>query len=184
MKVTKTDLDGVLIIEPQVFDDTRGFFLETYHRQRYYEFGIKTDFVQDNLSLSKRGALRGLHFQHPRPQAKLVQVLQGEIFDVVVDIRPQSPTFGHWHGEYLSDTNKKQVFIPVGFAHGFCVVSDTALFHYKCGDFYAAECEGGINWKDSDLAIDWPFDDPIVSEKDRALPLLNEISTDRLPLFK
>ena len=183
MKVSRTELDGVLIIEPQVFDDSRGFFLETYHRRRYHEFGIKTDFVQDNLSLSKRGSLRGLHFQYPRPQAKLVQVLQGEVFDVTVDIRPQSPTFGRWIGEYLSDTNKKQIFIPEGYAHGFCVLSDTALFHYKCSDFYAAECEGGINWKDSSLAIDWPIDDPIVSEKDMSLPLLSEISDDLLPSF-
>ena len=174
MKVIKTDLDGVLIVEPQVFDDARGFFMETYHWQRYQESGITTDFVQDNLSLSKRGTLRGLHFQYPKSQAKLVQVLQGEIFDVVLDIRPQSPSFGRWTGEYLSDSNKKQIFIPEGFAHGFCVVSDTALFHYKCSDFYVAECEGGINWKDPKLAINWPLDDPIVSEKDRALPLLSQ----------
>ena len=184
MKVLKTDLEGVLIIEPQVFDDARGFFLETYHRQRYHEFGIKTDFVQDNLSLSKKGSLRGLHFQHPRAQAKLVQVLQGKIFDVVLDIRLQSPSFGRWIGEYLSDANKKQIFIPKGFAHGFCVVSETALFHYKCSDFYASECEGGINWKDPSLAIDWPIDNPIVSKKDMDLPFLSEISTDNLPPFK
>ncbi len=184
MKVSKTGLDGVLIIEPQVFGDERGFFLETYHQHRYREFGIHADFVQDNLSFSNRRTLRGLHFQHPYAQAKLVQVLQGEVFDVVVDIRPQSPSFGRWIGVYLSDTNKKQTFIPEGFAHGFCVISETALFQYKCSEFYAADCEGGINWNDPGLAIDWPFDDPIVSEKDRALPLLSEISTDRLPSFK
>ncbi len=181
MKVLKTDLDGVLVIEPQVFEDARGFFMESYNRSRYKEFGIKLNFVQDNLSFSKHKTLRGLHYQHPKAQAKLVQVLQGEVFDVVVDIRPQSPTFGHWIGEYLSGANKKQVIIPEGFAHGFCVLSDTALFHYKCSDFYASECEGGINWKDSSLAIDWPIDDPIVSKKDKSLPLLSEISTDRLP---
>ncbi len=184
MKVVKTDLDGVLIIEPQVFGDGRGFFLETYHQHRYQEFGINADFVQDNLSFSKRRTLRGLHFQHPNAQAKLVQVPLGEVFDVVVDIRPQSPSFGRWIGEYLSDKNKKQLFIPDGFAHGFCVVSDTALFHYKCSDFYASECEGGINWNDPGLAIDWPVDDPVVSEKDRALPILSEIATDRLPSLK
>ena len=184
MKVLKTKLDGVLIIEPQVFEDERGFFLETYHQNQYREIGIKTYFVQDNLSFSKRGTLRGLHFQYPKTQTKLVQVLQGEIFDVTVDIRVQSPSFGRWIGEYLSDANKKQIFIPKGFAHGFCVVSETALFHYKCSDFYASECEGGINWKDPSLAIDWPIDNPIVSKKDMDLPFLSEISTDNLPPFK
>ena len=184
MKVVKTDLDGVLIIEPQVFGDGRGFFLETYHQHRYRKFGFNADFVQDNLSFSKRRTLRGLHFQHPNAQAKLVQVLQGEVFDVVVDIRPQSPSFGRWIGGNLSEDNKKQIFIPEGFAHGFCVISDTALFHYKCSDFYASDCEGGIKWNDPGLAINWPFDDPIVSEKDRALPFLSEITPDALPPFK
>jgi dTDP-4-dehydrorhamnose 3,5-epimerase len=184
MNISKTDLDGVLIIEPQVFGDERGFFLETYHQHRYREFGINADFIQDNLSFSNQRTLRGLHFQHPNAQAKLVQVLQGEVFDVVADIRRQSPSFGRWTGEYLSEVNKKQIFIPEGFAHGFCVISDTALFHYKGSDFYASDCEGGIKWNDPGLAIDWPVDDPIVSEKDRALPRSSEIPTDRFPPFK
>ncbi len=155
MNVHQTELDGVVVIEPNVFNDQRGYFFETYNQNRYQEIGIKSNFVQDNLSFSKRGTLRGLHYQHPHDQAKLVQVIQGEVFDVVVDIRRESPMFGKWIGQHLSDENKRQIFIPEGFAHGFCVLSETALFHYKCSDFYAPQCEGGIIWSDPDVAIDW-----------------------------
>ncbi len=184
MKVRKTELEGVLVIEPDVFDDRRGFFLETYNQNRYREHAIQAHFVQDNMSFSTKGTLRGLHYQYPMAQAKLVQVVQGEVFDVAVDIRRGSPTFGRWIGENLSDKNKKQLFIPEGVAHGFCVLSDSALFHYKCSDFYAPQHEGGILWSDPDLAIDWPVQSPVVSDKDGALPCLKDISADQLPLFK
>jgi dTDP-4-dehydrorhamnose 3,5-epimerase len=183
MKIQKTELDGVLIIEPDVLDDQRGYFFETYQRQRYANAGINADFVQDNLSFSIKGTLRGLHYQHPHGQAKLVQVIQGEVFDVAVDIRRKSPTFGRWIGQHLSDENKKQIFIPEGFAHGFCVLSDTALFHYKCSDFYAPECEGGIVWSDPDVGIDWPIDSPLVSEKDSKFSCLKDLSEDKLPFY-
>ena len=184
MKTHKTELEGVLIIEPKIFDDKRGYFFETYQRQRYADAGIRVDFVQDNLSFSERGTLRGLHYQHPHEQAKLVQVIQGEVFDVVVDIRQGSPTFGKWIGQNLSNENKKQIFIPEGFAHGFCVLSETALFHYKCSAFYAPECEGGILWSDPDVAIDWPLEFPIVSEKDAQFSCLKDVAEDLLPSYK
>jgi dTDP-4-dehydrorhamnose 3,5-epimerase len=183
MKTHKTELDGVLIIEPKVFCDKRGYFIEIYQRQRYAGVGIRVDFVQDNLSFSKKRTLRGLHYQHPHDQAKLVQVIQGEVFDVVVDIRRESPTFGKWIGQHLSDENNLQIFVPEGFAHGFCVLSDATLFHYKCSDFYAPECEGGILWSDPDVAIDWPLDSPLVSEKDAGFSCLKDIAEDRLPSY-
>jgi len=183
MKTHKTELEGVLIIEPKIFDDKRGYFFETYQRQRYADAGIRVDFVQDNLSFSKRGTLRGLHYQHPHDQAKLVQVIHGEVFDVVVDVRRKSPTLGKWIGRYLSDENKNQIFIPEGFAHGFYVLSDTALFHYKCCDFYAPQCEGGILWSDPDVSIDWPSESPIVSEKDAGFSCLKDIAEDKLPSY-
>ena len=170
MEIIRTLLDGVLILVPRVFDDDRGFFMETYHKEKYIKLGMSVDFVQDNLSFSCAGTLRGLHYQHPHGQAKLVQVLNGHVFDVTVDIRSGSPTFGKWFGIYLSDDNKRQVFIPEGFAHGFCVVSETALFLYKCSDFYAHECEGGVLWSDPDLGIDWPIKEPILSERTRNIP--------------
>ena len=175
MNIITTALDGVIIIEPEVFRDNRGFFMETYSRAKYEEAGVVCDFVQDNLSYSVKGTLRGLHFQIKRPQAKLVQVVTGEIFDVAVDIRPGSPTFGKWAGVYLSEKNKRQLFIPEGFAHGFCVISETAHFLYKCSDFYFQHDEGGIIWSDPDIGIDWPVKDPIVSEKDKQLPRLSGI---------
>jgi dTDP-4-dehydrorhamnose 3,5-epimerase len=184
MKIIETELDGVVVIEPNVFNDQRGYFFETYNQNRYQEAGIKSNFVQDNLSFSKKGTLRGMHYQHPHDQAKLVQVIQGEVFDVVVDIRRESPTFGKWIGQNISDENKQQIFVPEGFAHGFCVLSETALFHYKCSDFYAPECEGGIHWSDPDVAIDWPLDSPMVSEKDGAFSRLKDIAKDFLPSYK
>ncbi len=175
MNIIATDLDGVIIIEPDIFADSRGFFMETYNQDRYKEAGIAGSFVQDNLSCSVKGVLRGLHFQVKRPQAKLVQVVTGEIFDVAVDIRPGSSTFGKWVGVYLSERNKRQLFIPEGLAHGFCVISETAHFLYKCSDFYFQHDEGGIIWSDPDIGIDWPVKDPIVSEKDKQLPRLSGI---------
>ena len=184
MKLTPTELEGVLIIEPGVYEDARGFFLETYHRKRYRELGIQSEFVQDNMSFSRKRTLRGLHFQHPHDQAKLVQVARGAVFDVVVDIRRGSPTFGKWTGTYLSDEENRQMFIPDGFAHGFCVISKYAVFIYKCSDFYARECEGGILWSDSDLAIRWPVEEPLVSQKDMQLPRLRDLAADMLPDYR
>ncbi len=181
MKVLPTELEGVMIIEPEVFGDKRGFFLESFQRQRYKDAGIDADFIQDNISFSVRHTLRGLHFQYPKGQAKLVQVLEGEIYDVAVDIRRGSPTFGRWTSVTLSGENHRQFFLPSGFAHGFCVMSETALFMYKCSEYYAPQCEGGICWNDPDLAIPWPVRDPILSQRDGAFALLSAIDPSRLP---
>lgn len=172
MRVIPTVIPDVLIIEPDVFEDKRGFFLETYHEQRYRDMGIDVRFVQDNLSYSKKSVLRGLHYQHPNAQAKLIQVPHGEIFDVAVDIRKDSPNFKKWVGEFLSATNKKQLFIPTGFAHGYCVLSETALVSYKCSTLYTPEDDHGIFWNDPDINIHWPVSKPIISQKDTTLPLL------------
>lgn len=182
MKVSETALPGVLLIEPRVFTDERGFFLETWHAERYRGEGITVPFVQDNFSHSLRGVLRGLHYQLGQPQAKLVQVLQGEVYDVAVDIRRGSPTFGRWVGVRLSGENRRQLFIPVGFAHGFYVLSETADFHYKCSDFYAHAEERGVRWDDPELAITWPPGPRIVHPRDAAFPLLHEAGDD-LPVF-
>jgi dTDP-4-dehydrorhamnose 3,5-epimerase len=184
MDVLKTEIDGVLVIAPKAFDDQRGFFMETFHRRRYEEAGIVTDFCQDNLSFSCRNTLRGLHYQFPHEQAKLVQVLQGEILDVAVDIRRGSPTFGRWVAVALSDRNRRQMFIPEGFAHGFCVLSETALFIYKCSDFYVPDCDRGVFWSDPSVGIEWPVQVPLLSTKDGRLPLLEEISPGQLPEYK
>lgn len=181
MKIIPTSLKEVLIIEPDVFADKRGFFMETYHQERYRNSGISQAFVQDNLSSSVKGTLRGLHYQIDQPQAKLVQVVSGEIYDVAVDIRKNSPTFGKWTGVHLSSETKRQLFIPEGFAHGFCVLSETALFLYKCSDLYAPGDEGGILWSDPAIGIEWPVTNPIISEKDNRLPCLSEIQLHRLP---
>ena len=183
MKIISTPIEGVFIVEPKIFEDNRGYFLETYNRRRYDDAGINTVFVQDNLSYSLKDTVRGLHFQTKRPQAKLIQVLSGEIFDVVVDLRPGSATFGKWTAVYLSDKNKRQVFIPKGFAHGFCVMSEFALFYYKCSDFYAPDDECGIIWSDPDIGIDWPVKDPIISEKDKQYSKLSDLEANRLPSF-
>lgn len=174
MKINTTPIDGLLLIEPDVFKDHRGFFLETFNRQKYEHLGIKNDFVQDNLSLSSKKILRGLHFQVKNPQAKLVQVFLGEVFDVAVDIRRGSPTYGKWFGTMLSQDNLLQMYIPEGFAHGYCVVSETALFAYKCSDFYSPSDEGGLLWSDPDIGIEWPIRDPVLSAKDFRLPRLSE----------
>jgi len=180
MKTIATPLEGLLVIEPRIFGDNRGFFLETHHQLRYRECGIDRIFVQDNLSFSVKGTLRGLHFQISKPQAKLVQALTGEIFDVAVDIRPDSATFGKWFGIQLSDQNKYQLFIPEGFAHGFCVLSESAHFAYKCSDYYDPQDEGGILWSDQTLAIDWPVNNPIISEKDSCFSPLSELTPEKL----
>jgi dTDP-4-dehydrorhamnose 3,5-epimerase len=182
MNVIVTKLADAVIIEPKVFGDSRGFFKETWSRLRYEEAGITLDFVQDNVSMSQKGVLRGLHFQHPHGQGKLVQVLRGEVFDVAVDIRVGSPTFGQWEGVMLSEENHRQFWVPPGFAHGFCVLSDLALFSYKCTDFYNASAEGGVIWNDPDIGIDWPIRDPQLSDKDTRFTRLSDIPKDRLPV--
>lgn len=181
MKTAATDIEGLVLVEPDVFHDKRGFFTETYQAQRYAAAGINCTFVQDNLSYSTQGTLRGLHFQIKKPQAKLVHVIAGEIFDVAVDLRPGSPTFGKWAGIVLSAANHRQLFIPEGFAHGFFVMSDTAYFAYKCSDFYAPEDEGGVLWSDPDIDIRWPAGNPIVSPRDQDLPALKGLGPNRLP---
>lgn len=175
MKITSTALAGVLIIEPKVFIDARGFFLETYHNERYASAGLREPFVQDNHSRSQRGVLRGLHFQRTRPQGKLISVSRGSVFDVTVDINPQSATFGEYVALELNDENHLQMWIPAGYAHGFCVLSDVADLHYKCTDFYDPEDEGGLIWNDPDVNIAWPSDSPLLSLKDQQLPRLREL---------
>lgn len=184
MRVTEADLPGVLLIEPRLFPDERGLFLETYHAERYGISGLADLFVQDNLSFSRKGVLRGLHYQIHRAQGKLVTAVQGKIFDVAVDIRRGSPTFGHWFGAVLSSDNFRQMFVPKGYAHGFCVLSDTATVCYKCTDFYSPSGERGLRWDDPRLAIQWPVEEPIISDKDRMYPTLETISEDDLPSFE
>ena len=173
MDVQTTAIAGMLVIQPKVFRDPRGFFTETFQRQRYLDAGITAEFVQDNFSRSSKGTLRGLHYQIQHPQGKLVQVLRGKIFDVVVDVRKSSPTFGRWLGFELSDETCQQVYVPPGCAHGFCVLSDSVDFTYKCTDYYFQEHERTLLWNDPALGIEWPLtDEPILSAKDRAgIPL-------------
>ncbi len=180
MKIESTGIDGVWVVTPRVFADPRGHFMETFQRERFEAAGLQGDFVQDNLSFSVRNTLRGLHFQNPRAQTKLVQTVQGEIFDVAVDIRPESPSFGQWFGTRLSAANKRQLYISAGLAHGFCVLSETAHVAYKCTDYYAPEHEGGILWSDPDIDIEWPVTDPVLSIKDQGYPRLREIPREKL----
>jgi dTDP-4-dehydrorhamnose 3,5-epimerase len=180
MNVLTCDIAGLLIIEPKVFGDARGFFLETYNERRYREAGLNATFVQDNVSSSRRGILRGLHFQNPNPQGKLLQVLQGEVFDVAVDVRRGSPTFGKWHGLVLSSENKRQFYIPPGFAHGFLVTSESALFQYKCTEIYSPKDEMAVRWDDPAIGIQWPIKDPLLSERDSKALRLEDIPHDRL----
>ncbi|WP_298219763.1 dTDP-4-dehydrorhamnose 3,5-epimerase [Halothiobacillus sp.] len=179
-----TKLNGTLLFQPKVFGDERGFFMETWNAQRYREFGLDQAFVQDNLSRSRRGVLRGLHFQKPDPQGKLVYVLEGEVFDVAVDIRRGSPTFGQWEEHTLSADNKLQFYIPAGFAHGFCVTSETALFAYKCTELYHPASEGCVAWNDPDLNIPWPIEQPELSTKDAKGINLADYPIDKLPEFE
>ena len=176
IEIKETGIEGLVIIEPQIHRDSRGYFVETYNKNDLYAVGISYDFVQDNQSKSSRGVIRGLHFQKKHPQAKLVRVLEGEVFDVAVDLRKDSKTFGLWYGVTLSETNMKQFMIPRNFAHGFKVLSDYAVFAYKCDDFYHPGDEAGIIWNDSDLNIEWPEpDNVILSEKDKIHPSFKEI---------
>jgi dTDP-4-dehydrorhamnose 3,5-epimerase len=184
VKITPMTLPEVLLVEPQRFGDARGYFLETFRKERYQEAGIKLDFVQDNLSRSTRGILRGLHLQHPNGQGKLVYVLVGEVFDVAVDVRVGSPNFGKWTGALLSADDHRQLWIPPGFAHGFVVTSDTALFTYKCTAPYSVGDELGVIWNDPAIAIPWPVVDPKLSGKDAALPKLADIDRARLPRYQ
>lgn len=180
MNVEQTKLDGVLLITPQVFGDERGFFMETYNRDKALESGLPGQFVQDNHSKSGKGVLRGLHYQSPQWQGKLVRTVQGEIFDVAVDIRDGSPTFGEWVGFYLNDENKQQLYVPEGFAHGFVVTSDTAEVVYKCTSLYAPEQEGSVLWNDPDIGIEWPIDAPILSAKDELGQRLSDLPALRV----
>lgn len=179
-----TDLPELVVIEPKIFGDARGYFFESWNLARYREAGLPAEFVQDNLSQSSRGVLRGLHFQEPKAQGKLVTVLSGEVFDVAVDIRVGSPRFGKIATVTLSGESKRQIYIPPGFAHGFCVLSETALFMYKCTELYAPEAEGGIIWNDPDLGIPWPIDEPTLSVKDAKYARLRDLDPKRLPAYR
>ena len=179
MTVHETDLPGVLLVEPRVFEDARGFFVERYHAERYRAHGIDAAFVQDNHSRSVRGTLRGLHFQRRHPQGKLVECVRGAVYDVVVDLRVASPAFGRWAAVEL--TRGRQLWVPPGFAHGFCALSDEADVLYKCTDVYRPDDEGGLAWDDPDLGVPWPVERPLLSEKDRRLPRLRDLSPDDLP---
>ncbi|MBB3345209.1 dTDP-4-dehydrorhamnose 3,5-epimerase [Luteimonas sp. RC10] len=181
MKIIETKLPGAVVLEPAVFGDARGFFFETWNAARFGQHGLPTSFVQSNVSSSAKGVLRGLHYQWPRPQGKLVSVLQGEVFDVAVDIRRGSPTFGQWEGVLLSAENKRQFWIPEGFAHGFAVLSETALFSYLCTDVYVKEADAGVRWDDPQIGVEWPVKAPLLSDKDAHAPLLADIPEDRLP---
>lgn len=180
----KTKIDGVYIVEPKVFGDNRGYFMETYNKEHFAEAGLNMTFVQDNESKSTKGVLRGLHFQRKHSQGKLVRVTKGEVFDVAVDLRYASPTYGMWEGVILSEENKKQFYIPEGFAHGFLVLSDEAVFNYKCTDFYSPEYDGGVMWNDPDINIKWPLDnieEIILSDKDKNHPNLKDLDLKEYP---
>jgi dTDP-4-dehydrorhamnose 3,5-epimerase len=181
MRTKKTELAGVLVIEPRCFRDVRGFFLETYQTPRYHAAGITEEFVQDNHSRSVKGVLRGLHFTVKRPQAQIVTVMRGIIFDVAVDLRTSSPTFGRWFGAELSDEGPRQIYMGPGFAHGFCVLSDVADLHYKVSRIYDHADEGGLLWNDPDIGIRWPIEAPMVSQRDAAYPKLRDLDAGRLP---
>jgi len=183
MKVIETALPGALIIEPQVFGDARGFFYESYNKGKWQEAGIQADFIQTNVSRSARGVLRGLHYQWPNPQGKLVSVLDGEVYDVAVDIRRGSPTLGQSVGVMLTAENHRHFWVPEGFAHGFCVLSEFATFTYQCTALYDAKADAGIRWNDADLGIDWPLSAPLLSDKDGKTPLLKDVVPEQLPVF-
>jgi dTDP-4-dehydrorhamnose 3,5-epimerase len=185
MNIKETGLPGVILIEPSVFGDARGYFKESWNRRAFEEAGLALDFVQDNVSYSRQGILRGLHFQNPNPQGKLVQALQGAVYDVAVDIRRGSPSFGRWFGALLSEENHLQLYVPEGFAHGFCVLSETALFSYKCTDFYNPKAEYSLRFDDPDIGISWPLDiAPILSGKDQAGLRLRDFPAEQLPEYR
>jgi dTDP-4-dehydrorhamnose 3,5-epimerase len=184
MKVIETALPGALVIEPQVFGDARGFFYESYNKAKWVEAGIDVNFVQFNVSRSARGVLRGLHYQWPNPQGKLVSVLEGEVYDVAVDIRRGSPTFGQSVGVMLTADNHRHFWVPEGFAHGFCVLSEFATFTYQCTALYDPKADAGIRWNDAALGIDWPLSEPLLSDKDGKTPLLEDVPPERLPVYE
>ena len=184
MKTINTHIPSVIIFEPQKFEDNRGYFIETFQQQRYQAMGIHEHFVQDNLSRSKQGVLRGLHFQHPNAQGKLVRVTRGQVFDVAVDIRRNSPTFAKAVTVLLDDQNHRQMYIPPGFAHGFCVLSEWADFHYKCTAYYQQGTEHGLLWNTPEFNIEWPITTPLLSIKDQKHPTLSNISPDHLPQYE
>ena len=184
MKATQTSLPGVLVVEPQVFKDPRGFFYESYNEAKYAKIGIHASFVQNNVSRSAKGVLRGLHYQWPNPQGKLVSVLDGEVYDVAVDIRRGSPTFGQWASVMLTAENNRHLWIPAGFAHGFCVLSEHATFTYQCTTLYDPAADSAICWNDADIGVDWPISQPLISDKDAKAPLLADVAADRLPPFE
>ena len=183
MKRIETDLPGCVVIEPDVFGDARGCFYESFNAHKYRELGLDLTFVQSNVSRSARGVLRGLHYQYPNPQGKLVNVLEGEVYDVAVDIRAGSPTFGRWAAAILSADNKRHFWIPEGFAHGFCVLSEFATFVYQCTALYDRAADAGIRWNDADVAVDWPISAPLLSDKDQRTPFLRDVASGRLPRF-
>lgn len=183
MKVIETSLPGCVVIEPKAFGDERGFFFEAWNAQRYAEHGLPARFVQSNVSSSVRGVVRGLHYQWPNPQGKLVSVLAGEVYDVAVDIRRGSPHFGRWTAVVLSAENKRQMWVPEGFAHGFAVLSESAVFNYLCTAPYDHASDACVRWNDADIAVDWPVGDPVLSDKDAKAPFLADLSSDRLPAF-
>lgn len=183
MKRLDTRLPGVCIIEPRVYGDARGSFFESFHASRFHELGLDLQFVQSNVSRSARGVLRGLHYQWPHPQGKLVSVLEGEVYDVAVDIRRGSPTFGQWDAAVLSADNHRQMWIPEGYAHGFCVLSAWATFTYQCTALYDPTADAAVRWNDAALAIDWPISEPLLSDKDARAPLLADVPAERLPTY-
>ncbi len=184
MKIIESKLRECLVIEPNYFEDPRGAFYESWNKERFETFGLKTEFAQSNVSISKQNVLRGLHYQWPRPQGKLVSVIEGEVYDVAIDIRRGSPTFGKSAAAILSADNHRHFWIPEGFAHGFVVLSERAVFTYLCSDVYIKECDASIRWNDAQLAIDWPVSVPLLSEKDATAPFLADISEDRLPVYR
>lgn len=183
MKIIKTELPGVVVVEPAVHGDARGFFYESFHAGKYAQAGLDLAFVQTNVSRSARGVLRGLHYQWPNPQGKLVSVLDGEVYDVAVDIRVGSPTFGRWAAAMLSADNKRHFWIPEGFAHGFAVLSEQATFVYQCTALYDAAADAGIRWNDGEVGVDWPLAQPSLSDKDAKAPFLADVPRERLPIF-
>lgn len=183
MKIIETDLPGVLLIEPRVFADTRGCFFESWNKKAYTDAGLDLDFVQGNVSESVRGVLRGLHYQWPNPQGKLVSVLEGEVYDVAVDIRRDSSHFGRWTAAILSARNHRQLWIPEGFAHGFATLSERAVFAYQCTALYDRVADAGIRWNDARIGIDWPLAEPSLSDKDTIAPFLDDIASERLPEY-
>ena len=183
MKIIGTSLPGCVVLEPAVFGDERGVFFETWNAERFGQHDLPTRFVQSNVSTSVKGVLRGLHYQWPRSQGKLVSVLEGEVYDVAVDIRRGSPTFGRWEAAILSAGNRRQIWIPEGFAHGFAVLSERAVFSYLCTDVYVKEADACVRWNDGDIGVDWPISDPVLSDKDGKAPFLSDIAPDGLPVY-